>query len=317
MHASVLRYFVAVADAGSIRRASRRLNISASAVNRQILNIEAFFGTPLFERLPGGMRLTDAGRLVHRHSVDTLLDFDRLRGEIDAQRGIVSGRVTIATLDSLTMHFLPEAVVGFIGANPAVEIHVFTGDPAEVTQAIAQGSADIGLTFEPLFRPGLAILHDIPCAIVAIMRSDHDLAGRRSVTLEDCGAYPMVYQQNTGSMQPYFGNELESFKNAHKPVVVSNTLAFVKRLLLHGIGIAFYTRLGFAEELAEGRLVAVPVEGGRLSALRLSLIAPSDRAPTVAARTMSEHLREALTSFTTGLELAPPTAGCRGPARNS
>ena len=49
MHAAVLRYFEAVAEEGSIRRASDRLHISASAVNRQILKLEDHLGTPLFE----------------------------------------------------------------------------------------------------------------------------------------------------------------------------------------------------------------------------------------------------------------------------
>ena len=94
---------------------------------------------------------------------------------------------------------------------------------------------------------------------------------------------------------------MEAFKNAHKPVAISNTLAILKRLLLRGVGIAFYTRLGFAEELAGGRLVAVPLEGEPLSSLRVCLIAPSERKPTIAAHAMAEHLRQALAQFATGL----------------
>ena len=99
----------------------------------------------------------------------------------------------------------------------------------------------------------------------AIMTPDHELAARKSVTLDECGASRLIYQGHSGSMQPFFGDEMEAFKSTHKPVVVSNTLAVLKRLLLRGVGIAFYTRLGFVEELANGRLVAVPLEGDRLS----------------------------------------------------
>ncbi|ORU02224.1 LysR family transcriptional regulator, partial [Klebsiella pneumoniae] len=45
-------YFIAVARCGSLRRAAEQLHISASAINRQILQAEEAFGTPLFERLP-------------------------------------------------------------------------------------------------------------------------------------------------------------------------------------------------------------------------------------------------------------------------
>ena len=299
MHAAVLRYFEAVAEDGSIRRASERLHISPSAVNRQILKLEDYLGTPLFERRPDGMRLTDAGELVLRHARATLHDFARLRGDIDKLRGVVSGSVTITTVDSLNVQFLPETVAEFIAAHPAVQIRVMACDPIETMHAVAQGAADLGLTFSPAWRRGITVLKDVPCPMCAIMAPDHALATRKTLTLDECGTYRLMYQDHSGSMQLFFGEEMEAFKNAHKPVAVSNTLAILKRLLLRGVGIAFYTRLGFAEELASGRLVAVPLEEEPLSTLRLCLIAPSERLPTVAAGAMAEHLREALIRFTT------------------
>ena len=250
MHAAVLRYFEAVAEDGSIRRASERLHISPSAVNRQILKLENYLGTPLFERRPDGMRLTDAGRLVLRHAQATLHDFARLRGDIDELRGVVSGKVTIATLDSLNVQFLPEALAEFIAAHPAVQIRVMACDPIETMHAVAQGAADLGLTFSPAWRRGITVLKDMPCPMCAIMAPDHALAARKTLSLDECGTYRLMYQDHSGSMQLFFGEEMEAFKNAHKPVAISNTLAILKRLLLRGVGIAFYTRLGFAEELA-------------------------------------------------------------------
>lgn len=302
MHAAVLRYFEAVAEEGSIRRASERLHISPSAVDRQILKLEGYFGTPLFERHPNGMRLTDAGQLVLRHSKDTLHGFARLRGDIDSLRGIVSGQVTISTLDSLTVHFLPEAIVEFVAAHPAVQIRVVALDPVETMHSVAQGHADLGLTFSPARRRGVDLLADVPSPMCAIMAPDHDLAGRESVTLDECDGYPLIFQDHFGSMQPFLGDEMDAFKRTRRPVVISNTLAVLKRLLLRGVGIAFYTRVGFTEELVGGRLVAVPLEGERLSTLRLCLIAPADRLPTVAASAMAEHLRQALARFGSGLD---------------
>ena len=61
--------------------------MSASAVNRQILKLEGYFGAPLFERRPAGMRLTDTGRLVLDHFRSTLRDFARLKSEISTNGG--------------------------------------------------------------------------------------------------------------------------------------------------------------------------------------------------------------------------------------
>ena len=67
LHAAALYYFREVARVGSIRRAASSMNVAASALNRQIINLEIQLGTPLFDRLPGGMRLTVAGDLLLRH----------------------------------------------------------------------------------------------------------------------------------------------------------------------------------------------------------------------------------------------------------
>ena len=183
-------------------------------------------------------------RLVLNHARTTLHDFARLRGDIDNLRGIVSGEVTIATLDSLTVHFLPETVARFVATHPAVQIRAIATDPVEAMYSVAQGNADLGLTFSPARRRGIALLADVPSPMCAIMTPDHELAARKSVTLDECGACRLMYQDHSASMQPFFGNEMEAFKNAHKPVAISNTLAVLKRLLLRGVGIAFYTRLG-------------------------------------------------------------------------
>ncbi|RYF67418.1 MAG: LysR family transcriptional regulator, partial [Comamonadaceae bacterium] len=66
-HLRLLRYVDEVARVGSIRQAAERLHVAPSAVNRRIQDIEEELGTPLFERLPRGMRLTAAGELFVRY----------------------------------------------------------------------------------------------------------------------------------------------------------------------------------------------------------------------------------------------------------
>ena len=299
MHSSSLQYFKAVAEEGSIRKAAERASVSGSAINRQILKLEAYFGTLLFERRRDGLRLTDEGRLVLSHVQGTLHDFKQLKGAIDSRRGIISGTVTILTLDSLTVHFLPEALSRFSSDNPSVEIRVITGDPIETVRSVAQGSADLGLTFRLHFpvRKGLSVLEDIPCPMHAIMPPDHELVDRRSVTLEECAAYRLIFHDDSGSMRAFLGEDMQAFKHTNRPALTSNTIGFTKQLLRRGAGIAFYTRLGFVEELASGQLVAVPLKGKPLSDLRLALVMSSERVPTVAVKAAAEHLKTSLVRF--------------------
>jgi DNA-binding transcriptional LysR family regulator len=82
IHAPAIYYFDMVRRCHSIREAARRLNVASSAVNRQILKLEDEVGAALFERLPGGLRLTAAGEILTRHVSFLLQDVERVRGEL-------------------------------------------------------------------------------------------------------------------------------------------------------------------------------------------------------------------------------------------
>ena len=144
MHAPILRYFTNVAELGTIREASRRLHVSASAINRQILNLEERIGEPVFERRRSGMHLTEAGEIVLRHFQSTLQDHTRMRNEIDARHGQVTGTVLILTLNSMTVQFLPDSVASFDAEHPLVEVHVRSTDAAITISEVSRGEADIG-----------------------------------------------------------------------------------------------------------------------------------------------------------------------------
>jgi DNA-binding transcriptional LysR family regulator len=301
MHATALRYFEAVVEEGSIRKAAERLHISPSAVNRQILKLEENFETLLFERRPQGLKLTDAGQLVLQHSRSTLQNFERLKGEIDYLRGRISGQVTIATLDSLTMHFLPVELSKLMSKHPDIRVRVATGDPMKIVHSIARGNADLGITFSSKDSQGVIELASVDCPLCAILSPSHPLADKRSLTLPECSTYPLIFNDNSSSIRYFFGEEMDSFMEEQRPIVVTNTLLLVKGIILDSVRIAFFTRLGFSDELESGELVAIPLKAKSLSVLRLCIIIPSDRSPTIAAKVTGEYLKRSLVGFVSKL----------------
>src|SRR5258708_38881695 len=80
LHSRMLRYLDEVARCGSIRQAAERLNVASSAINRQILALEAELGTPIFHRLPRRLRLTATGEVVISHVRETLKEHRRGAG---------------------------------------------------------------------------------------------------------------------------------------------------------------------------------------------------------------------------------------------
>ena len=294
MHAAALRYVEEVARAGSIRRAAARLNVAASAVNRQILKLEAEFGTPLFERLPRGLRLTPAGDLVVRHARATLHDFERMRGEVSELKGVRSGPVRIACLDSLLAHVLPSAIGEFCVHHPAVTYTVESGVHGRVIHLVGGGDADIGITFNLEHSPDLALSGDIPMPIMAMMAADHPLAARKEVSVGDCAGYPLLMQQDTHPFRSQIDVELQTLNTLGRPLVACNNMVLIKQLLIDGLGIAFYTPIGFLREIEAGSVRSVPITGTSMSKLRIGLYMHARRRPGPAAAAMGEALSQAL-----------------------
>ncbi len=294
MHAAALRYFEEVVRAGSIRKAAEKLNVAASAVNRQILKLEDELGVQLFERLPRGLRLTPAGNLMLRHVRATLHDFDKLCGEISELKGVKSGVVRIACLDSLLTYVVPDVIARFHRLHPAVTFLVEGGTHGRIVHLVADGEVDIGVTFNLDHHPELVFSADIPMPIMAMMATDHPLAGRATVSVDECAGYSMLLQLDTQPIRSQVDTELIGLLKHRQPLVACNNMTLLKQLVLDGLGIAFYTPIGFMKEIESGTVRAVPVKDPSQSTLRIGLLLHRRRRPVPAAAAVAEELGGAL-----------------------
>ncbi|MGH6922879.1 MAG: LysR family transcriptional regulator [Propylenella sp.] len=290
MHAAALKYVEAVARAGSIRQAAERLNVAASAIDRQILKLEESLGVQLFERLPKGMRITAAGELVLRHVRSTLHDFDRLQGEIDQIKGIKSGLIRVACLDSMLLRFLPDALATFHNLHPAVAFTVVGGTHGAIAKLLTDGQADIGVTFNLPSGPELEYFNDVAMPIVAVVARSHPLARRRKLAVEDCAAYPLLLQEDIRPIRSLIDIELLGLRDLRLPLVVSNNMMLLKPLIKRGLGISFYSPIGFLDELASGEVIGIPLEVEPFKQLRVGLMVHRRRKPTPATRAFLELL---------------------------
>lgn len=294
MHAVALKYFREVARQRSIRRAASVLNVAASAVNRQILKLESELGTPMFDRLPGHLRLTVAGEMLLRHVELALADFERVRGEIDGLRGIKTGHVSVAAVDSLLVDWLPRTLDGFRTDFPAVTYSVYAAAPADIGGLIAAGSIDLGVTFVSRLPAGLELAASIAAPLGVVMPARHPLARRKEIRFDEAMAYPILMQQ--GPLPPTIDvdPDFAAFRETIEARLTSNSIHMLKHAIGHDMGIAFFTRFGFLREIADGEIVWRPFASSRVNTLKLGLVVPTSRAMPFAASAFAGRLAQAL-----------------------
>lgn len=182
-----LRVFLAVADTESFTAAAGSLGYTQSAVSRQVAALEHEVGSPLFDRLPRGVRLTDAGRALLPRARVVLDQVDLARRDLADLRGLAAGRVRVGAFATAGAVLLPRTVAAFRTAYPGVALSLDEGLTARLLTRVAADELDIAVvTAPPGNPPADAEFHHLldEVMLVALPR-DHRLARRRRIRIAE------------------------------------------------------------------------------------------------------------------------------------
>jgi hypothetical protein len=139
------------------------------------------------------------------------------------------------------------------------------------------------------------------------MRADHSLAGRRQLTLTECAAFPVVMLYDRWLLDAVMATEFAESGARLSPRVVSNSIEFMRQIIMSGTGIGFFTPIGFLDEIRRGELVHVRLAERGLANSRIGVVVPAGgRPPSLAARLVIDRIRERLTAFSRELVAPVP-----------
>lgn len=155
MESRQLRYFCEIAEAGSFTAAAARLRIAQPALSRQIAALEQDLGVPVFQRGPGGVRLTPHGEILLRHADAMRVHVARAREEISAALGGHSGWVSFGTNPALGHLLFGRVAAAMVDLFPQLRISFIEGVSAGLVNALSDGTLDLALTSRPVYAPGI------------------------------------------------------------------------------------------------------------------------------------------------------------------
>ncbi|MGR8796990.1 LysR family hpxDE operon transcriptional regulator HpxR [Klebsiella variicola] len=284
-------YFIAVARCGSLRRAAEQLHISASAINRQILQAEEAFGTPLFERLPEGLRMTTAGELLYDNLLRWQKEFRQTRQKFDELQGMKRGSVSVGMVQALAEGGFAAALAEIIASWPWLELDLQVADSHTVSQKVRQADLDVGLILDPQGQAGLSVLAFAELEVGIVMRPDHPLAGAKALSLGE-----LSLERHIVPGAPLIVHERVALFYRHHDFAPENTIScndirLIKSLVLRGSGVTLLSLLDVLDEVQRGQLAFIPLRSTLLRPLTLALCtAPSrqlSRPAQMAIQTLS------------------------------
>ena len=255
-----LRYFVAIAEEGSLTRAAARLHIAQQSLSQQVRTLEAQLGATLFERSSRGVTLTDVGAVLLREARPVLARAERAAEAVRRAARGEQGELRVGFLSTVANYFMPPVVRAFRERHPGVTLHTEDLPIAALVAGVRDGTLDAGLSRPPLIDD-LATEVVLREPVAAVLPEGHRLAGHAELTLADLADEPWVLTPRS-SWPPWHRTFDEDFARAgFRPRVVQRgtTPQGLLALVAAGVGV---TRLTLSSRsLRDGGVAFVPLAG--------------------------------------------------------
>lgn len=237
-----IQYFVAIAELEHFVRASQRLRIAQPALSRQMKLLEAELGVELFERLPRGVRLTDAGRVLLSHLREVNA---QIAAAVSATKAAAAGRLGVLRLGVIEVAawqgIVPDSIRRFRAAFPEVELLLSSFDSAAQLTAIRRGGLDAGFLYNAPDDPSLVVQPLRFDSVVLAVPEASPLALSKDLSIRELAAESFIGFHRHLSPR-YFDDTQAAFHKAGiEPRIIAEmgTEADMLALVGSGMGIAF------------------------------------------------------------------------------
>jgi DNA-binding transcriptional LysR family regulator len=289
-----LRYFMEVANAGSITEAAARLEVAPSAVSRQIGRLERELDTLLFERRARGMTLNSAGEVLVAHARRAWLDIERVSDEILALRGLRQGEVRLAATEGFAYDFLPGLVAEFQARSPGIRFSVDMCVQGEVARRVREGVVDLGVTVSLASERGLNVEIRHPSPILAVVAPGHPLAAKRQVSLVQVVAHPLALPARASTLRQLLDISCSRQGLVLDAVLTSDHLYPLIQYVTRTQAVTFCGEIALRQHLRSGAVVAIALRDREMNERHFEVQSMAGRHLPDAARAFLAHLRETL-----------------------
>lgn len=193
MHLDRLRYFLAVADAGSFSAAAEQLYTTQSAVSKQVIALEKELGTTLFDRSRRKVELTEQGQLVLPYARSITEQCGELRSQLQIHHRHEGDTLPVASIPVMGQYGITDLIGQFRREHPEVALSVGELEGSEILSALEQGRYDLAfMRIEQLSDNGYEYLPLAEDVLVALLPEDHLLAGENSISLKQLKEEPFL-----------------------------------------------------------------------------------------------------------------------------
>ena len=288
-----LRYFLKVADLGSISKAAVQLSIAQSAVSQQVSALEHGLRAKLFIRRSNGVELTEAGRLLYRHAQTITRQVQSAEDDVTTASGSPTGTVSVG-LPTAVLHTLGMPLLGAVLArHPGITLHVVDGVSALLQEFALNGRLDMAVLFQRESAKGLEVVPilDEDLYYVAAANAPWVQGLGDTISIEHASSHPLVVPGTGNGMRRVVEGAFAREGRRLVPIAELDSLRMLKACAMRGLAGTFLPWSVVDEEAAAGALRVLRVRSDLFSR-PVSLCTLDSRAMGMAAEAVYAILQE-------------------------
>jgi DNA-binding transcriptional LysR family regulator len=255
-----LRYFETIAELQHVGRATAKLHRTQPALTSSVRRLEQDCGTALFEKAGRGIRLTEAGKVLHKWAQRMRFDVDDAKREIAAIGKGMSGHVRIGIVPTAAQFLLPPVARQLLLEAPEVTLSTTVGLIDSLLPKLRAGEIDMMVGTESADSSGLdsRLLTEDPVVVAAA--ASHELF-RGEPTLKDLTGYRWALQPPGAPTRDWLDHTFDRKRLPRPRVQVESTMLLVLPALIAQTGLlSFVSRHHLTTGLAKSGLKEVPVK---------------------------------------------------------
>jgi DNA-binding transcriptional LysR family regulator len=265
MNLNHLALFHAVAREGSVSGGARAVYVSQSAVSKQLGEFERALGVPLFDRLPRGVRLTEAGHLLQGYASRLFaLEAEAEQALAELQR-LARGRLRLGASRTIGGYLLPEVLAAFRAAHAGVEVALHVDNSQVIEQRLLAGELDIGFAEGVAGVDGLDYRVFADDELVLIAAPDHPLLAHAPIAPAGLRDLPLLMHEPGSGTRAVTERALAARDLHLRPVMTLASTEAIKRTVAAGSAVAFLSAYAIRSEVRAGFLQVLPVAGLTIS----------------------------------------------------
>lgn len=280
-----LRYFLAVAEAGSFSRAADRLGISQPSVSQQMRDLEAGLRVSLFQRRGKRILLTSSGLIFEEHARAILRQVESVLQEVSNEAEQVRGRLRIGVIPVLNVPLVPHLLGLFAADHPGISLTVDEISSTEIETALEEGRMDVGLGFLTRHSPNLRYERLSTDEFALIVSERHAWSRRRAVHFSELHQERLLQLPDSFVMRRMTDEICRKHQVRPRTVAEINAIETLLRALAPLEAATLMPRIALRGR--EGlKLRAIPLQGKHLGVeIGLLRLSDSGRSSTVSAFT--------------------------------